>query len=44
MPIIGATKLSHQEDAVAALPVKLSPEDVAFLEESYVPHPIVGHQ
>jgi aryl-alcohol dehydrogenase-like predicted oxidoreductase len=42
-PVIGATKLSHIEDAVAALPVKLSAEDVAYMEEPYVPHAIVGH-
>ena len=43
-PIIGATKLSHLEDAAGALSVKLTPEDVAYLEEPYVPHRIVGHQ
>jgi aryl-alcohol dehydrogenase-like predicted oxidoreductase len=43
-PIIGATKISHLEDAVGALAVKLSQEEVAFLEEPYVPHRIVGHQ
>src|SRR5258705_5209355 len=43
-PIIGATKVSHLEDAVGALSVKLTQEDVAYLEEPYVPHPIVGHQ
>ena len=43
-PIIGATKISHLEDAVGALSVKLSPEEVAYLEEPYVPHAIVGHQ
>jgi 1-deoxyxylulose-5-phosphate synthase len=42
-PIIGATKITHLEDAVGALSVKLSPEEVAFLEEPYVPHSIVGH-
>jgi aryl-alcohol dehydrogenase-like predicted oxidoreductase len=42
-PIIGATKISHLEGAVGALSVKLLPEEVAFLEEPYVPHPIVGH-
>lgn len=42
-PIIGATKISHLEDAIGALSVKLSSEDVAFLEEPYVPHHIVGH-
>jgi aryl-alcohol dehydrogenase-like predicted oxidoreductase len=41
-PIIGATKMSHLEDAVAALSIKLTPEEIAFLEEPYVPHPIVG--
>lgn len=41
-PIIGATKPQHTEDAVGALDVKLSPSDVAYLEELYVPHPIVG--
>ena len=41
-PIIGATKMSHLEDAVAALSIQLTPEEVAFLEEPYVPHPVVG--
>jgi aryl-alcohol dehydrogenase-like predicted oxidoreductase len=43
-PIIGATKISHLDEAVGALAVKLAPEDVAYLEEPYVPHRIVGHQ
>ena len=43
-PIIGATKISHLEDAVGALAVKLTQEEVAYLEEPYVPHRIVGHQ
>jgi len=43
-PIIGATKISHLEDAVGALSVKLSQEEVAFLEEPYVPHRVIGHQ
>jgi 1-deoxyxylulose-5-phosphate synthase len=42
-PIIGATKISHLEGAVASLTVKLTPEEMAFLEEPYVPHPIIGH-
>jgi aryl-alcohol dehydrogenase-like predicted oxidoreductase len=42
-PIIGATKISHLEDAVGALSVKLDTDDVRFLEEPYVPHAIVGH-
>lgn len=41
-PIIGATKSSHLEDAVAALAVKLTPEEVNSLEEEYIPHPVVG--
>lgn len=41
-PIIGATKMSHLEDAVASLSIKLTPEEIVFLEEPYVPHPIVG--
>lgn len=41
-PIIGATKASYLEDAALALRVKLSPEDIAYLEEMYVPHPVVG--
>ncbi|MCC6615955.1 MAG: aldo/keto reductase [Anaerolineae bacterium] len=43
-PIIGATKISHLEDAVGALSVSLTQEDITYLEESYVPHRIVGHQ
>ncbi|MCR2821667.1 aldo/keto reductase [Lederbergia panacisoli] len=41
-PIVGATKISHLENAIAALSVELSPEEMAFLEEPYVPHPISG--
>ncbi len=41
-PIIGATKMSHLEDAVAALDVTLSPEEIASLEAPYVPHPVLG--
>ncbi|MFS0638827.1 aldo/keto reductase [Mesobacillus foraminis] len=41
-PIIGATKISHLEDAVAALGITLSLEEVSFLEEPYVPHPVLG--
>ncbi len=43
-PIVGATKLSHLEDAVAALSITLTAEEIASLEEPYVPHRIVGHQ
>lgn len=41
-PIIGATKISHLEDAVGSLTVKLTAEDISFLEEAYIPHPVVG--
>jgi len=41
-PIIGATKAEHFDDAAAALDIKLSAEDIAYLEELYLPHPIVG--
>lgn len=41
-PIIGATKAAYLDDAVGALEISLSKEDVAYLEECYVPHPIVG--
>ena len=41
-PIIGATKMSHLEDAVAALSITLTPEEIASLEEPYVPHRVVG--
>ncbi|MGG0739154.1 aldo/keto reductase [Niallia taxi] len=42
-PIIGATKLSHLEDAAGALSFKLTSDEIAFLEEPYIPHAIVGH-
>jgi aryl-alcohol dehydrogenase-like predicted oxidoreductase len=41
-PIVGATKHHHLEDAVAALSVKLTPEEIAELEEAYIPHPVLG--
>lgn len=41
-PIIGATKAKYFDDAVGALHVKLTEEDIAYLEEPYVPHKIVG--
>jgi aryl-alcohol dehydrogenase-like predicted oxidoreductase len=43
-PIVGATKLPHLDDAVAALEVQLSPEEVVKLEAAYRPHPILGHE
>jgi aryl-alcohol dehydrogenase-like predicted oxidoreductase len=41
-PIVGATKLHHIEDAVAALALTLSEEEMASLEEPYVPHAVAG--
>ena len=43
-PIVGTTKISHIEDAVAALSIKLTPEEIALLEEPYVPHQVIGIQ
>jgi aryl-alcohol dehydrogenase (NADP+) len=42
-PIIGASKMHHLEEAVAAMEIQLSAEDRTFLEESYRPHPVLGH-
>jgi aryl-alcohol dehydrogenase-like predicted oxidoreductase len=41
-PIIGATKPQHLQDAVAALDVKLTEDEVKALEAPYAPHPVVG--
>jgi aryl-alcohol dehydrogenase-like predicted oxidoreductase len=41
-PIVGATKPQHIEDAVAALSIRLTPEEVTALEQPYFPHPIAG--
>lgn len=41
-PVIGATKISHLESAVYSLSVQLTSEDMAYLEEPYVPHGLVG--
>ena len=41
-PIVGATKAYHLDDAIAALALKLTPGEIASLEEPYVPHPILG--
>lgn len=43
-PIIGASKPQHLEDAVAALSLKLSDEEIKSLEAPYLPHVIAGHQ
>jgi len=41
-PIIGATKAKYLEDAAGALELSLSAEDIAYLEEPYQPHKVVG--
>jgi 1-deoxyxylulose-5-phosphate synthase len=41
-PIVGATKLHHLDDALASVNVKLSGDEIASLEEPYVPHAVVG--
>jgi aryl-alcohol dehydrogenase-like predicted oxidoreductase len=43
-PIIGATRLGHLEDALAAEQLTLREEDIARLEEHYVPHAVAGHE
>jgi len=42
-PIVGATKLTHLDDAVAAVELELTDDEVKQLEAPYVPHPIRGH-
>ncbi len=41
-PIVGATKLQHLDDALSSVRTKLSEEEIALLEEPYVPHAVVG--
>ncbi len=42
-PIVGATKPGHIEDAVAAVDVELTDDEIELLEKPYVPHPVLGH-
>ena len=42
-PIIGASKLEHLDQAIAALEIKLAPDEIKRLEELYQPHPVLGH-
>jgi 1-deoxyxylulose-5-phosphate synthase len=42
-PIIGASKLYQLEDAIGAVELKLTPEEIQRLEEPYEPHPVLGH-
>ena len=43
-PIVGATKLEHVEDALAAEQLSLDDDEIAALEERYIPHAIAGHR
>ncbi len=42
-PIIGLSKMEHLDQAIAALDIKLSEEEIKRLEELYQPHPVLGH-
>jgi 1-deoxyxylulose-5-phosphate synthase len=42
-PIVGTTKASHVDDALAAVKLELTEEEIRRLEERYVPHPVLGH-
>jgi aryl-alcohol dehydrogenase-like predicted oxidoreductase len=42
-PIIGASKMKHLEEAIAALDISISEDEVSSLEQSYQPHPVLGH-
>jgi aryl-alcohol dehydrogenase (NADP+) len=42
-PIVGVTKLEHVQEAVEAVELKLSEDDMARLEEPYKPHRVLGH-
>jgi len=42
-PIVGASKLSHLDDALGALDIRLDGDEITSLEELYQPHPVLGH-
>jgi aryl-alcohol dehydrogenase (NADP+) len=42
-PIVGASKMSHLEDAIAALSLELSPDEIKALSKRYTPHRVLGH-
>jgi aryl-alcohol dehydrogenase-like predicted oxidoreductase len=42
-PVIGATKISQLESPVESVSIRLTPEEISYIEEPYVPHQIVGH-
>lgn len=41
-PVVGATKLHHIEGAAKAVDLELTEEEITYLEEPYVPHPLAG--
>ena len=41
-PVVGATKMHHIEGAAKAVDLTLTPEELQYLEEPYVPHPLAG--
>ena len=43
-PIVGSTRVEHLEEAIAAVELSLSDEEIARLEEPYVPHAVSGHE
>ena len=43
-PIVGASKMKHLDDAIAAADIKLSADEVAYLCEPYQPKPVIGHR
>jgi aryl-alcohol dehydrogenase-like predicted oxidoreductase len=42
-PIVGATKIGHVEDALAAVKLELTEDEIRRLEDPYIPHPVLGH-
>jgi len=42
-PIIGASKMAHLNQAIAALEIELTEDEISSLEEAYQPHPVLGH-
>ncbi|HVM70941.1 MAG TPA: aldo/keto reductase [Anaerolineales bacterium] len=42
-PIIGASKLEHLDQSIAALDIKFTPDEIKRLEQPYLPHPVLGH-
>ncbi len=43
-PIVGASKMKHLDEALAAVEIELSEDEIHFLEERYQPHPVSGHR